>query len=105
MQTRHQPKIWASVSVYAIAFSFLIFSINEISCENEAISLDKHPDNSYPIDSDVEDPNGISYMRDIRAAPLRWGKRNIDKRSTDEDDDGTSDDVIDGRNTRASPLR
>lgn len=105
MHTLYQQKIWASLSVYAFAFLLLIFSINEISCEHEAVSLDKHQDNNYPIDADVEDPAGISYLRDTRAAPLRWGKRNIDKRSTDEDDDGTSGEVIDGRNTRASPLR
>ena len=104
MQRCYQQKIWASLSVYAIAFSVLILSINEISCENEAHYLDNHPNVNHAT-AEVEDPAGITYEREIRAAPLRWGKRNIDKRSTAEDDDGTSDVVIEDRNTRSSPLR
>merc|ERR1712226_1810098 len=53
----------------------------------------------------VADTSGVRFVRSIKATPLRWGKRNIDKRSTAEDDDGTSEDLVGDRDTRASPLR
>jgi len=53
----------------------------------------------------VADASGVRFVRSIKATPLRWGKRNIDKRSTAEDDDGTSEDLVGDRDTRASPLR
>ena len=107
MQTYFQHKVWASLSVYAVAVSVLIFSVNEISCENELHhSLDEHALNTSPdIAMGAEDPSGVRFVRSIKATPLRWGKRNIDKRSTAEDDDGTSDDMVHERDTRASPLR
>ena len=36
MLTYSQHKLWASLSVYALAASVLVFSIAEISCETEA---------------------------------------------------------------------
>jgi len=97
MLSNSQKKIWASLSVYAVAISVLILSVNEISCEQD----DTSPDHAL----EAEDASGVRFVRSIKATPLRWGKRNIDKRSTAEDDDGTSDDMVNARNTRASPLR
>ena len=103
MLNNSQKKIWASLSVYAVAISVLIFAVNEISCEHEIHnSID---DASHDHALEAEDASGVRFVRSIKATPLRWGKRNIDKRSTAEDDDGTSDELVNARNTRASPLR
>jgi len=103
MLSNSQKKIWASLSVYAVAVTVLTFSVNEISCENEIPnSID---DSSLDHALEAEDTTGVRFVRSIKATPLRWGKRNIDKRSTAEDDDGTSEDLVNERNTRASPLR
>ena len=99
MLSNSNKNIWTSLSVFAIAISVLIFSVTEISCEN---SID---DNSPDHALEAQDPSGVRFVRSIKATPLRWGKRNIDKRSTAEDDDGTSEDLLSDRNTRASPLR
>ena len=96
MLTYSQHKVWASVSLYALAASLLIFSIPEISCETEAHNS---------IDDNSHHEIGDRFARSIKATPLRWGKRNIEKRSTAEDDDGSSEDLVADRETRASPLR
>ena len=103
MLSNSNKNIWTSLSVLAVAISVLIFSVKEISCEHEIHkSIDKtSPDHAL----DSEDGSGVRFVRSIKATPLRWGKRNIDKRSTAEDDDGTDDDLVNARNTRASPLR
>merc|ERR1719189_1623161 len=62
----------------------------EISCENEEQSLDE---------------NSNRFVRSIKATPLRWGKRNIEKRSTAEEEDGSSEELVGVRETRSSPLR
>ena len=98
MLTYSQHKLWASLSVYALAASVLVFSIAEISCETEAL-------NSIDDNAHHEMGDQVRFVRSIKATPLRWGKRNIDKRSTAEDDDGTSEDLVADRETRASPLR
>jgi len=98
MLTYSQHKLWASLSVYALAASVLVFSIAEISCETEA-------QNSIDDNAHHEMGDQVRFVRSIKATPLRWGKRNIDKRSTAEDDDGTSEDLVADRETRASPLR
>jgi len=103
MQSRSQKKIWTSLSVYTVAVLVLTFSINEISCEYEVHSIGAHSLNTSP--DEAEDPSSMRFARSIKATPLRWGKRNIDKRSTAEDDDGTSEDLVQDRDTRATPLR
>lgn len=86
MQLHLQQILWA----YTIVFSILILAIAEISCENEEQSLDE---------------NSNRFVRSIKATPLRWGKRNIEKRSTAEEEDGSSEELTGARETRSSPLR
>ena len=81
--------------VYATAFLVLIFSVNEIACETDAYDAEDYPNG-----------NSATGMRYARAtAPLRWGKRTISKRSADEDADAGTDNLIETRETRESPLR
>ena len=86
MKLHLQQIFWA----YTIVFSILILAIAEISCENEEQSLDE---------------NSNRFVRSIKATPLRWGKRNIEKRSTAEEEDGSSEELVGVRETRSSPLR
>merc|ERR1719288_627466 len=69
MLTYCQHKVWASVSLYALAASLLIFSIPEISCETEAHNS---------IDDNSHHEIGDRFTRSIKATPLRWGKRSTD---------------------------
>ena len=86
---------------YAIAFLVLIFCANEVSCETDAHTSEEYPNGNSPMD--LQFSTGLRYAR--AAAPLRWGKRTISKRSADEDADAGTDDLIETRDTRASPLR
>ena len=86
MQLHLQQIFWS----YTIVFSILILAIAEISCENEEQSLDE---------------SSNRFVRSIKATPLRWGKRNIEKRSTAEEEDGSSEELVGARETRSSPLR
>jgi len=86
--------------VYTVALIVVLaYSINEISAENDVHSLQDHSLNTFLDESEDR------FARSIKATPLRWGKRSIEKRSTAEDDDGTSDEVVHYRDTRATPLR
>ena len=95
-----QQKFLTSLSVYTVALIVVLaYSINEISAENDVHSLQDHSLNTFLDESEDR------FARSIKATPLRWGKRSIEKRSTAEDDDGTSDEVVHYRDTRATPLR
>ena len=65
------------VAAQAVAFSFLIIYVNKVSGENDAAESLADPGAGAQLGS----------MRQVRAAPLRWGKR-----SAPEETDASIDD-------------